>query len=194
MVTGIKKMKSIFLLLLCFISCNDSPKKVKINSFDEQKDPVRKEKIKLQPTIDSINKADIDDNYENYFLVIVQTNDDYSTLRKSMFSIHQTLKIPIDTLRRSFDQETGEIVYLDSADLEIYGEKQYFPRRGENYFLSIEQLYFYDQSIDFKNKRMMLLAGIYNEKKAAVAKLDSLKSFAPAAYIFKSKIYMGCMH
>lgn len=130
------------------------------------------------------------DGYAIYYLVIPDTGKEYHSLRELMFSIHEKLKLPIDTMGRYYDVQKEQIILPEGVADAYAGE--YFPRRSETYSLSIEHLSFYNNGAD--QKSMALVAGIYESNISADSLREVFHHNGFTAFVLKTNMYVGCMH
>lgn len=133
-----------------------------------------------------------DENYDvTYFVLVADTGLDYFRLCQKMISLHDKLKIPIDTMGRFYNQAKDLIALPDDDEDEIYAGA-YYPRRFPSDNLSLEYLNFYSKQS--KEKTIALLAGIYETEKSADRALSIIKQVELNAFIVKADIYIGCIH
>jgi len=85
-----------------------------------------------------------DFNNATYFVLVADTGKDYSSLRRKMFDLRNTLKISIDTMGRIYNKKKNLIALPDNDKDEIYAG-EYFPRRFPSEKLSLEYLNFYQK-------------------------------------------------
>ncbi|MDF1549249.1 MAG: hypothetical protein P1P88_15595, partial [Bacteroidales bacterium] len=125
------------------------------------------------------------------FIVIVDTNYNYFILRQKMFDLSEKLDIKIDTIDRGYDK-AKDIIMSEGAD-EIY-TKGYFPRRFNGISLSLEYYEYFLKWMNFEQKNIALVAGIFTEKKEADSLLFQIKKIEPKSFMLKTDLYIGCMH
>lgn len=132
-------------------------------------------------------------NYDHatYFVLVADTNLEYSVLRKEMFDINEQLNIPIDTMGR-FYNKTKNLIALPDNDADVMYAGDYFPRRFPSSNLSLEYLDFYQRKS--REKTIALVAGIYETEKSADSALTALQKNVTRAFKIKADIYVGCMH
>ena len=126
-----------------------------------------------------------------YYVIVSDTGNDYKALQTKMFDLSNNTKAPIDTMDRSFDYKKMKIVLPDDAEDEIYAG-DYYPRRYDSDFLSIEYLNFYTEKVN--ENTMALIAGIFSEKSQLDSAFSSISKYDKNAFVMRSKIYIGCMH
>lgn len=66
-------------------------------------------------------------DYANFFVLLADTGQDYSTLQKRMFFLHNKLNWPIDTLGRYYDQNKGAVILPENDEDELYAGEYYPP-------------------------------------------------------------------
>ena len=132
-----------------------------------------------------------DYNYATYFVVVVDTSHDYSTLHKQMFDLNSKFKIPIDTMGRFYNKTKNLIALPDNYEDGIYAG-DYFPRRFPSDNLSLEYLNFYQSRAG--EKTIALVTGIYETEKSADSALTVLHRTEIKVFKIKADIYVGCMH
>jgi len=138
------------------------------------------------------NAADsTEEAYVNYNVVVVDTGQTYSVLRAKMLRLSRQLRIPVDTLGRTYNKKKKLIALPDNDADDIYAG-DYFPRRTPSQFLSLEYLSLYKSPAG--EKTMALVAGIYVHKASADSMLLALLPLEKQAFQAKASIYVGCMH
>jgi hypothetical protein len=95
-------------------------------------------------------------------------------------------------LGRIYDSKKGIIVPMDDEDEMYRGE--YYPRRMADTFVSIEMRNAFVDSTTENDNRMLLVAGIFEEKAQADSVLTLAKANYPSAKVVTTELYMGCMH
>lgn len=139
-----------------------------------------------------VDEAKSEENDEaTYFVLIADTGFNYLVLHQKMIALHSQLKIPIDTMGRSYNEAKELIVLPDNDEDELYAGA-YYPRRFPSDNLSLEYLNFYKKQSD--EKTIALVTGIYETEKSADSALSIIKELEKKAFIVKAEIYIGCMH
>ncbi len=146
----------------------------------------------LTPTL-SFAQQDSDFLYMNAYIVIADSSSNYFDLREKMFELSDKLQIEIDTMERGYDKYKNLICLPDNHDNEIYAG-EYYPRRYPSEKLSLEYLDYYANGKKPTGGIIILIALISDEKKTAEEGLRKIKKYERNAFIFETKIYMGCMH
>lgn len=149
----------------------------------------------IQKEIESENSNDEGENiyndYETYYIVVADTHINYAALYDKMFILSKKLKLPIDTMERSYNPSKNLIALPEDDEDEMYAG-EYYPRRSPTKNLSLEYLNFYNPAAD--QKTIALVAGIYEKKHSADSALMILKQVEKKAFHFKGNVYVGCMH
>jgi hypothetical protein len=128
------------------------------------------------------------------YIVIAGSSTDFKALDASAKQIQKNSDLKYEN-GLEYDAKRGMIL-PDSSEDELYAGG-YVPRRYDSDEISIEMLWYYAEghySDREKDKRMVLLCGIFTSKTDAKQQLGLVKKTIPSAYIKKEKIYMGCMH
>ena len=195
--SGIPIMKnlpiSLATVLLC-ISCNTSapPQMPPVEKIDSVSSVVVDSSYyNMMHDTDTTDTTGTDDMYATCYLVVADTGNNYTLLRKKMAGLQRSLQLEIDTMGRYYNEQKHRIVLPDSSDDEMYAG-EYFPRRYASEALSLEQMDFYLSSSDVQN--MGLITGIYASRPGADSALTRVKQMERNAFVLKTKIYMGCMH
>ncbi len=132
-----------------------------------------------------------DEAYVTCYLVIADTGRNYYALQQKMVGISKKLSVPVNTLGRYYNAAKDLISLPDNDEDELYAGS-YFPRREPSESLSLEYLYFYQNTAP--EKTIALVRGIYGSEPEAVKALKALQPFIQTAYKIKAQVYMGCMH
>lgn len=185
-------MKLFYLFgLLYFVSYVNKPQDASIDNNSTITNSLPKEDLLTNAAYD-----DMEMQYADYFLVVVDKSKDYKNLRELLFNVNGDFNIEIDTLGRYFNNDKQQIILPEDDEDEMY-QGEYFLRRYESTSLSIENAYAYDENSLEPEKyptEMILVAGMYATKKSADSLRNILHKKYPKTFVQKSKIYMGCMH
>lgn len=181
------------LLGLMFFSCHTAPKQMvaekKTSTTTIAKD-TNSMVAEVTDTLEAISYAD-------YYLVITNSSKNYKALHNDMLAIHKQFAINIDTLGRYYDTQLNQIILPKDDEDEIYAGS-YYPRRYEDLSLSIEYASYYKEPIEINPEhyptQMVLVAGMFANKKSADSLQMVLKNRYPKTTVQKSKVYIGCMH
>lgn len=164
------------------------------NYFENERPTIQDSISKQITKSDSVNatiEASLSSQSKTSYLVILDTGVEYSVLYAKMFEANRLLRLPIDTLGRSYNKNKDLIALPVDDEDEIYAG-DYFPRRVDSANLSLEYLDFYEEKSSPKN--IALVAGIYAKENSADSVLTISKRFYKNAFKIKASIYMGCMH
>jgi len=113
--------------------------------------------------------------------------------------ISKASKVPFSMQDRIYDKERG-LIYPDNFDDEAF-RGSYVARRYDTAvvkgsdeatsYLSVERS---DAYQNFKPGFYIVLAGIQDSREKALKQAEKFKTWAPTAYVKKTKIYIGCLH
>ncbi|WP_207535643.1 hypothetical protein [Desertivirga arenae] len=131
------------------------------------------------------------DDWAEYYVLMADTGQNYQPLQKAMKEVSHLTNIKIDTLNRSFRADKNLIALADDDEDEMYAG-DYFPRRFQGNFLSIEYLSSYLD--DAPEKTMVLIAGIYDNKASADSAFQVISSKGVKVQNRKTKMFIGCLH
>lgn len=180
----------VLFLTACGTSSNET--KVGISPADTIRTELAKSASDKSVHIDEVNSTfDTENETETYYVVVADSNTNYYSLRGKMLALHKSLKNPIDTMGRYYNEAKNLIALPDDDEDEIY-RGDYFPRRFPSNALSLEYLKFYKESSE--EKTIALIAGIYESKHMADSALTNLKKYNNNAFTVKADIFVGCMH
>ncbi|MDI1233345.1 MAG: hypothetical protein PSX81_03575 [bacterium] len=185
-------MNRLFVILSfqILIGCNRNASNTLANE-GVLKDSVKSDSFSNLVLNDSSIIEQVDDEMATFYVVIADTGKHYYALRKQMFEINTTFKLPIDTMNRYYNQRKKEIVLSETDEDEIY-RGDYFPRRSASDFLSLEYLDMYYKSANAKT--MALVAGIFEDEKKANELSHLLKGKFKTTFVAKASLFQGCMH
>ena len=113
-------------------------------------------------------------------------------LEKKAKELSAKIAVKYDAGGLVYKKEKGLVLPEDSDD-EVYAG-EYLMRRYDDNRISLEMKDYYIDNKGKATKKMIIVAGIYGSKAEAAKRLKEVKAHAPAAYIQKKKIYMGCIH
>jgi hypothetical protein len=185
-------IRNIILILTLFLTACETNKKadktndtLTLKNFTS-KDIVNDISSKQQEIIDTINY-----DFATYFIVVADTNLDYSVLYDKMFMISKKLNITIDTMGRSYSEAKNLIALPENDEDDIYAG-DYYPRRYPSGFLSLEYLNFYNTKA--KEKTIALVSGIYQNEMSADSALAIINKIEKNSFKIKAEVYVGCMH
>jgi hypothetical protein len=134
-----------------------------------------------------------DPYWETRYVVIAGESGNYDSLRLVAKDLGKRCHIRYDDQDQKWSRKKGLYLREDSDDGIWNGE--YFPRRYEEDLITLEMKdYFLDKHPEKPSMKMIVVAGIFETKKAADARLKLIKQFRPLAYVRESQLYMGCIH
>ena len=172
-------------LLLC--SCKNNSRVTKTN-IDTS---LTKIPAKQDTTLPNKGSDDSSGDYAEYYLTIADSGTNYYGLDKEMYMLHNITHLRIDTMNRHYDKIKKEIVVSENDDDELY-RGEYYPRRDNGVYLSIEHLNAYT---DYTGRRVTaLVAAMCDTKETADSVLSIIRTYCPGAYVYKQRVYVGCMH
>ncbi len=179
---------ALLLLLLILLSACNKSKSVHNDDLNAQAiNDSSASIIVSESAIDSLANLD----YTSYWIVIADTSLLYDPLLKKMGELSLKLNSPIDSMGRFYNRKKDLVALPDTDDDELYAG-EYFPRRYESDYLSIEYLNWYNELSN--EKMLVIMAGIFVNESTADTALNKLKLINTQALKFKSKLYTGCMH
>jgi hypothetical protein len=180
-------MRYCLILLIFFLAaCNDCQKQV------TRVDVVDKNALKIVASNDSlVDTTTINEDYTEYWIVVADTGLEYPQLLSRMVQLKNECKIPVDSMGRFYNKKKNLIALPDNDEDEMYAG-EYFPRRYESDYLSIEYLDFYTKTSS--DKMMVIVAGIYEDKLKADSLFTAIKPKCNSLMKFKTSLYTGCMH
>ena len=174
------KMSFLIIPLIILFSCSNHSIKT-----DAQTD------ARTAPKTDSA-KGEMDKlEYADYSIVVADTGQDYAVLDAKMYYLAEVLKMPVDTMNRTFDKKKNLIAVSENDEDELY-RGEYFLRRFSSENLSIEYLNQYQKNAS--EKTMAIISGIYEMPQQADSACGILRKFEPGCFTLRAKMYIGCMH
>jgi|GEM_PF-2583705 len=133
----------------------------------------------------------VDFNYARSYVLIVDTNTNYYSLRDKMIQIGEQLSIEVDTMERTYYPEKNLIALPEDHEDELFAG-DYYPRRYSKEYLSLEYLDLYQRPAG--DKTIALVAGIYSNQESADSTLQRILEVDSSAFILQTDIYVGCIH
>lgn len=129
--------------------------------------------------------------YADYYIVVADTGFSYQPLQAKLLQLKATTHLEVDSMGRYYNPQKNRIVLPDDDEDEIYAG-EYYPRRDQGEYLSLEYLYVYSRNTE--DSMIALITGIYPDEAAAKAALPAIKAQVPTAFTMKASVYIGCMH
>ncbi|OQP62837.1 hypothetical protein A3860_26355 [Niastella vici] len=181
---------SSFVILLLLASCSQKPASANKVPTDTLKVAAASD---TAIDFDKLSVSDTGSQNAPYYIVEVATGHNFDSLKSISSNAVTILSSKFSMLDRIYKSGKG-IVVPDNSDDEIY-RGEYYPRRPyhEGNFVSIEMSNEFDDENADKLK-MVAVAGMYAEQKAADSVAALLKNKIPTTKIVKQDVYMGCMH
>jgi len=134
-------------------------------------------------------------DFQTYHILTVTEGYSFDSLDAVSKEVAEKLDTKLDYMGRIYDPSKGIILSPDDED-EIY-KGEYFPRRFEGNSISIEMGYaLADLTERLKGDRMkmVVVAGLFQERNKADSVLNILKAFFPHSQVIARDLYVGCMH
>jgi len=129
--------------------------------------------------------------YADRYIVVADTGFSYQPLQAKLLQLKAATHLEVDSMGRYYNPQKHRIVLPDDDEDEIYAG-EYYPRRDQGEYLSLEYLYVYSRYTE--DSMMALITGIYPDEAAAKAALPAIKAQVPTAFTMKASVYTGCMH
>lgn len=127
------------------------------------------------------------------YVIIAGESEDYKTLDALAKKLGEQTGIKYDNEGLIWSAEK-QLHWPDDSGDEIYAGSYYMRRFDEKRIsLEMRDWYFDVKPVEY-SKKMIIVAGIYSNKKGARKQLAMIKKYAPSAYIRTTKIYIGCIH
>lgn len=133
---------------------------------------------------------DDSDEFEWYYVVVLDSSETYDGLNAKMYQLSRELGIAIDSMGRGFDRQKNKLVVLPGED-EMY-EGAYVPKRFESSELSMEYLYAYRE--DAPQELLILTAGLFISRSEAEAQALRFANWYPHPTLIRSRMFTGCIH
>lgn len=129
-----------------------------------------------------------EDFYSDRYILILKSTKDYNEAVNFARDASKKLSIEFDNENTRYSKEEG--IYYEGTDDPLY-EGKYYPRRYTEEFISLENSGYYK---GFADGFIIVVGGIYNDRKASKQALGKVKTVYHDAYIKKTKMWMGCIH
>ncbi|HOS48742.1 MAG TPA: hypothetical protein PLG57_08905 [Bacteroidia bacterium] len=180
-------IRCVILLLFILAGCGESNSpKTGISEPIQKVDSI----VKLDSSVNSVDSS-IYQDYTNYWVVIADTGLKYDRLLNQMLVLNDKVKLPIDSMGRFYNRKKDLIALPDNDEDEIYAG-DYYPRRFESDYLSIEYLKYYTSAS--QEKMMSIVAGIFIDESSADSVLTQIRNYKSSAYKIQANLYTGCIH
>lgn len=146
--------------------------------------------VNLDSSVTSFDSS-IYQDYTNYWIVIADTGLKYDQLLKQMLVYNERGNLPIDSMGRFYNSKKDLIALPDDDKDDMYAG-EYYPRRFESDFLSIEYLNYYTTAS--QEKMMSIVAGVFINESSADSVLTQIRNYKSSAFKIKANLYTGCLH
>ena len=136
----------------------------------------------------------IEESSIDQYLVIAGTSKDFHALELFAKDLSKKSGVVYDDLGRIYKDSC--LVWPDSISDELYRGCYVF-RRWETNAITLElniQGVCYHPYDDKEKPALIIVAGMFSNKKEANERLALIKKYVPTAYLLKKEVYMGCMH
>lgn len=134
-------------------------------------------------------KQDIDgDFFADRYILILSATKDYEEALNFARNAAKKLKFEFDNENKRYSKRKG--IYFEGIDDDDYNGG-YYPRRYSDEFISLENSEGYE---GFKGGYIIVVGGIYGDRKSSSQALAKVKTLYSNAYVKKTKMWMGCIH
>ena len=138
------------------------------------------------------------DSYEEqtvaYYMIIAGSSMDHNLLLSTAKDLSKKTGIKYDDVGRIYKDSC--MIFPDTISDELY-RGDYVFRRWLEEPISIEmniEGIFFDPTWDRPRPMLMIVAGMFGDKKTAEQHLKIIRKQIPTAYLKKKMVYMGCIH
>jgi hypothetical protein len=126
--------------------------------------------------------------FSDRYILILKSTKDYNEALNFARNAARKLKLEFDNDNRRYSKKKG--IYFEGIPDDDYNGG-YYPRRYSDEFISLENS---DGYKGFKKGYILVVGGIYNDRRASNEALGRVKAVYPDAYVKKTKMWMGCIH
>lgn len=131
--------------------------------------------------------------WQTSYVIIAGESESYEQLNTQAAQLSKLTGIKYDNTGLVWSADK-QLHFPEDSDDEIYAGS-YYMRRYDEDRISLEMRdWYFDISPDKHSKKMIIVAGIFGDKKNANTQLKKIKKHFPSAYIRTTRIYMGCIH
>lgn len=126
--------------------------------------------------------------YSDRYILILKSTKDYNEARSFAFKASKKLGLRFDNENVRYSKEKG--IYFEGIEDDDYNG-EYYPRRYAKESISLEN------SDGYKGLAagfIIVVGGIYNDRKSSNQALGKVKVVYGGAYVKKTKMWMGCIH
>lgn len=184
------------LMLFLFAACNQAKT---IEVADTATQPTNSTQALANDTLTPLSEViseedagEVATEYETFHILTIGEGYNYDSLSTQASQVAQHLHVKVDNLERIYDSKKG-IIVPDNSDDEVY-RGEYYPRRFADPTVSIEMNYAFADSMAEQDKKMIIVAGIYEKKSQADSVLALTKATYPLAKVITKELFIGCMH
>ena len=147
--------------------------------------------IKVDSIAHSLLNEDENQAIQPFYNIILDTGMNYYPLDSMMYQASKLLSYKIDTMGRLYNDSLNRLMLPFNDEDELYAG-EYFPRRFEGNYLSIEYSSGYIEHSS--ENSLCLISAICKEKYQADSLLNETQKHFPKAFISLHNMYLGCMH
>lgn len=126
--------------------------------------------------------------YSDRYILILKSTKDYNEAVNFARNAAKKLGLKFDNENVRYSKEKG--IYFEGIQDDDYNGG-YYPRRYADEFISLENSSGYP---GFKDGFIIVVGGIYNDRRTSNQALAKIKPFYADAYVKKTKMWMGCIH
>lgn len=128
------------------------------------------------------------DFFADKYILILKSTKDYSKAASFALDAAKKLNLKFDNENKRYSKEKG--IYFEGIEDDDFNGG-YYPRRYSGEFISLENSGYYK---GFSEGYIIVVGGIYDDRKNSKQALAKSKKIYGDAYIKKTKIWMGCLH
>lgn len=126
--------------------------------------------------------------FSDRYILILKSTKDYNEALNFAHDATKKLRLEFDNENKRYSKEKG--IYFEGIEDDDYNGG-YYPRRYDEESISLENSSGYEA---FSDGFIIVVGGIYNDRKSSKQALGKVKTIYPDAYIKKTKMWMGCIH
>jgi len=127
--------------------------------------------------------------YHDKYILILKSTEDYNEAVAFAVQSREKLGLKFDNDKVKYSKSKGIYFSEDIDDVAYRGK--YYPRRYDGEYISLENSNGY---YGFSPGYIIVVGGIYSDKKSADKGLSRVKEFYKDAYAKKTVMWMGCIH
>jgi len=133
--------------------------------------------------------------YKDKYVLILKSTKDYSEAVRFATEASKKLGLEFHNVNRKYSKEKG-IYFSEEIDDEMY-RGGYAPRRYNGRAQSLKEYISLENSDYYKGFNdgyIIVVSGIYEDKKSSEKALAKIRKFYKDAYAKKTVMWMGCIH